>query len=162
MNKEEINRKIEMLEKEIAELKNTTKENDELKFERVAEDEPYYYIRLYNCLVIGEEKEGFVPFDNEMFKLNNYFHTKERAEEVAEKIKLLLKLERLHDTFCPDYVPDWSNPDELKAVILYNYFSREWGYEYRISTVDATSVCYPSNGTAKKVCDILNKEGIKP
>ena len=42
----------------------------------------------------------------------NCFRTEERAEQVAKKMRLLLRLEQLHDMLCPDYVPDWSNEDE--------------------------------------------------
>lgn len=37
----------------------------------------------------------------------DYFPTRERAEQVAKKIRLLLQLEQLHDQLCPDYEPDW-------------------------------------------------------
>ena len=37
----------------------------------------------------------------------DYFPTRERAEQVAKKIRLLLQLEQLHDQLCPDYEQDW-------------------------------------------------------
>ena len=58
-------------------------------------------------------------FDKLNFENNNYFLTKERAEEVADKIKFLLKLERLHDIYCPDYKPNWNNEWESKFYIFY-------------------------------------------
>lgn len=58
-------------------------------------------------------------FDHEMYNNRNCFPTEERAEQVAEKVRMLLKLERYHDMFCPDYVPDWSN-NVRKYYVLYN------------------------------------------
>lgn len=152
---------IAELEKQIAELKNAVEEKEikqeEPKFDRVAEDEPYYYIKLYNCLVIREEKEGFVPFDNEMFKLNNYFRSKERAEEVAKKINMMLELERLHDTFCPDYVPNWDSGNEKKYCVYYNNVDELYDFVYTCK-YKRNDVYFPTEEIAKKVCDILNTE----
>lgn len=102
------------------------------------------------------EKNNF--FDECYFKSNNYFLTKERAEEVADKINFLLKLERLHDVYCPDYKPDWEEgKDECKWFIRFDAKNKEylafWTTIYR----DAT-VYFDSKETAKKVCEILNKE----
>lgn len=152
MNETEIEKKLDELGKEIPELikevetyKATIEEYkaamEKLKaevkkttFERVEKGEKYY------------------------FKNNNYFLTKERAEEVADKINFLLKLERLHDIYCPDYEPDWEDgKDECKWFIRFDAKNKEylafWTTIYR----DAT-VYFDSKETAKKVCEILNKE----
>lgn len=86
----------------------------------------------------------------------NYFRTKERAEQVAEKMRLLLRLEQLHDMLCPDYVPDWKD-DRLK---FYVYFDHEQGglNITASSFCDALSlVTFETRENAEKAAEILNK-----
>lgn len=102
------------------------------------------------------EREGH--FDEHYFKNNNYFLTKERAEEVADKINFLLKLERLHDTFCPDYKFDWEDKErECYWYVQINSGTKRyealWSY-YKV----VTTAYFDSRETAEKVCEILNKE----
>ena len=80
-----------------------------------------------------------------------------RAEQVARKMRLLLRLEQLHDMLCPDYVPDWED-DRLK---FYVYFDHEQG-NLNItasSFCDALSlVAFETRENAEKAAEILNKE----
>lgn len=90
-------------------------------------------------------------------RFGNCFRTKERAEQVARKIRLLLRLEQLHDMLCPDYVPDWKD-DRLK---FYVYFDHEQGS----LNITASSFCdalslvtFETRENAEKAAEILNKE----
>lgn len=138
----------------------------EPKFERVSFEEQYYYIRGINdgtfciqgCIDIGCE-HSVLEYEN-----NNYFHTKERAQEVADKINLLLKLERMYDTFCPDFVPDWNNYNERKYVVNVVYKGKGYSDKgelvasHTIGTKNFAEVYFPTLEIAQKVCDILNAE----
>ena len=81
----------------------------------------------------------------------------ERVEEVADKIKFLLKLERLHDTFCPDYKPDWSDVSNAKWRVAFDHEKKKyvlcWDW-----AADCKTVYFDSEETAKKVYETLNKE----
>ena len=134
----------------------------EPKFERVENREYYWSV---GTTYVNEGKaatcrhyENFDRGDNNYFINNNYFKTVQRAREVADKINFLLRLERLHDTFCPDYVPDWNNYDKNKYSVFYDYHNRCYsmtsynGIEYK------TNVFFATREIAQKVCDILNKE----
>ena len=96
-------------------------------------------------------------FDNRVIKSNNCFRTKERAEEAAKKIRMLLKLERYHDMFCPDYVPDWSS-DDVTFIVDYDEREKQWGCDMIFLIRDAAQVYFDSKETAQKVCDLLNGE----
>jgi len=131
----------------------------EPKFGRVKEEEKYYYIHL------GPEGFGVVsdaewdhPVDEARYDNNNYFHTKKRAQEVIDKINFLLKLERLHDIFCHDYVPDWNNHNETKFSIYYSIYEKEYTVQAYTIMKYKTNVYFPSLEIAQKVCDILNRE----
>ena len=173
MAKTEIENKIYDLKRIIESCENIIKANkNEIKkleaekerpaFERVEEGKKYYTVTADsdNGIFVKECIEEYIRFDKSNFENNNYFLTKERAEEVADKINFLLKLERLHDTFCPDYKPDWKYNWEKKFYILFDnvrgIYLNDYAYSY--PTDDQTTVYFDSKETAVKVCEILNKE----
>ena len=130
----------------------------EPKFERVEFGERYYGVcvnsevdsRIYN--EVGNMRDGA------HFRNNNYFHTKERAEEIVDKINLLLKLERLHDTFCPNYMPDFNDEDATKWYLFVSVRDKKWHWEICHACVNDMLVYFSSAEIAQKVCDILNAE----
>ena len=132
----------------------------EPKFERVGFGHGYHYVAFYSGgLKVCKESEDYTNIDNGFYINNNYFHTKERAQEVADKINFLLKLERLHDTFCQDYVPDWGNCWLPKYYIYQDKSTGNiWIYGAVSADSDAVQVYFPTEEIAQKVCDILNAE----
>ena len=129
----------------------------EPKFERVP-GERYYYLDNFGYRAVSvETKDDNLSSDIIRFKANNYFLTRERAREVYNKIDSLLKLERLHDTYCPDYIPDWDSLDKKYSV----YYNHDW-HKYICSECtrneSAQLTYFPTAAIAQKVRDILNKE----
>ena len=170
MTKTEIENKIYDLKRAIESCKNVIKANEnEIKkleaekekpaFERVEEGKKYYAVVVdsYKGSFVKEYLEEHMSFDESMFRNNNYFHTKERAEEVADKINFLLKLERLHDTFCPDYKPDWGD-ERFKWYILFERTDKQYVTNWSTRYEKCATVYFDSKETAEKVCEILNKE----
>lgn len=125
----------------------------ELKFERVEKGKIYFTIT--GELKIIRDIEGGYPVDDNKYNVNNYFYTKERAEEVANKIELLLKLERLHDIYCSDYKPDWSS-DETKYLTFYSHITNRYSVGRAVSS-ECLLPCFPTEEIAQKVCDVLNE-----
>ena len=170
MTKTEIENKIYDLKIVIENCKNIIKANEnEIKkleaekerpaFERLEEGQKYYIVTAgsYNRVFVKEYIEEYMRFDKLNFENNNYFLTKERAEEVADKIKFLLKLERLHDTFCPDYKPDWGKISKTKWGVAFNSDQKVYK-PYWTNTIDSNITYFNSEETAEKVCSVLNKE----
>ena len=102
------------------------------------------------CNYNGEE-------DRYNFEIGNCFRTGERAEQVAKKMRLLLRLEQLHDMLCPDYVPDWENYGQ-KFLVYFNHAENRWhigasnAFELRCATY------FETEENAEKAAEILNKE----
>ena len=145
---------IESSEKEIEMLK-----SKEPAIERVKKDKSYYLLGDFSGEIIAHP----IPDDGseihkKRFENNNYFLTKERAEEVANRINFLLKLERLHDIYCPDYKPNWNNEWESKFYIFYNISYKKYQYGVTYWTPYCPNIYFNSEETAEKVCEILNKE----
>ena len=166
MNEERITKLEEMLKElqnELNSLKSESKEPEKKKedvFERVAAGKGYYVISLKDKVDIYLQFETDSPssFNANCFSNNNYFKTNERAEEVKSKIELLLKLERLHDTFCPDYKPDW-NDIYCECKYFVEFDTEKDSYDWNYSTAyNNGGVYFPSKDIALKVCDILNRE----
>lgn len=91
-------------------------------------------------------------------RFGNCFPTRERAEQVAEKMRLLLRLEQLHDMLCPDYVPDWSNEDEHKFYLFYDRKAGNWKYTYWSAFDFRVGEYFDTEKNAEKAAEILNKE----
>lgn len=95
--------------------------------------------------------------DESNIQFGNCFPTGERAEQVVKKMQMLLRLEQLHDMFCPDYVPDWNNGDELKFCLGYDHADDCW-FVYCFNVTQYPTVYFDTEENAQKAAEILNKE----
>ena len=86
----------------------------------------------------------------------DYFPTRERAEQVAKKIRLLLQLEQLHDQLCPDYEPDWDGT--AKFLVAFDHTDWEMQAFFDRSSGESTLVYFRDVVTAMEAADILNAE----
>lgn len=86
----------------------------------------------------------------------DYFPTRERAEQVAKKIRLLLQLEQLHDQLCPDYEPDWDGT--AKFLVAFDHTDGEMQAFFDRSSGESTLVYFRDVVTAMEAADILNEE----
>lgn len=95
--------------------------------------------------------------DEYNIRLGNCFRTKERAEQVTKKMRLLLRLEQLHDILCPDYEPDWNNDGELKFCLVRDCDDDCWFVDsFNVAQYPTAYFDTPEN--AEKAAEILNKE----
>lgn len=143
--------KLEALEKE-SEMQ---KKQEELKPWKPERGEEYFTIEngvdVVRYIYIGDD------IDESCILSCNYFPTRERAEQVAKKIRLLLLIEQLHDMLCPDYVPDWENYGQ-KFLVYFNHAENRWhigasnAFELRCATY------FDTEENAEKAAEILNKE----
>ena len=150
---------LKLVEQERDRLADQRREQ-EPKFERVNRFEPYWALTFNGCAYPSQCMDDGVRSvdDKNNFRYNNYFKTEKRAEEVADKINFLLRLERLHDTFCPDYIPHWRNSDEYKYFVFYDNSNRCYRASFFTATEYKTNVFFATKEIAQKVCDILNTE----
>ena len=158
MTKQELKTKLAELEKEMADLKAamTKIDEEEPKFER-RKGREYYTVGTYRGNAECYELVDDAISDSDRYENNNYFYTEERAQEVADKINFLRKLERLHDIYCPDYVPNWED-DKQKWYLFYDEEDNEYKVASNTIVHRCVEVYFDSDETADKVCDILNKE----
>lgn len=155
---EKLNNKIKEVE---ATKEQLIKEQNEPKFE-ITQDEKYYFVAFNSrgCnLAVTSDVYVNVWADKDRVAQNNCFKTKERAKEVLDKIRFLLKLERLHDIYCPNYTPDWEEDNNTYRYFV--YYDNANGVYYvtrQINAIFPSTVYFPTEKIAQKVCDILNRE----
>ena len=88
----------------------------------------------------------------------DYFPTRERAEQVTKKMRLLLRLEQLHDILCPDYEPDWGS-GEATYCLYYDHSSSRWAVDgWYDCNCRVNGAYFDTLENAEKVAEILNKE----
>ena len=95
--------------------------------------------------------------DSYNFEIGNCFPTKERADQVAKKMRLLLRLEQLHDMLCPDYVPDWNSKEE-KLCLFYNRWAGYWQGKKVCAFEEYPTAYFDTEENLIKAMEILEKE----
>lgn len=144
-----------------ADLRNIALPEDasEPTFERAEKGHSYYSIWT-NCKELKTTYcvECGIGENDKSYNCGNYFLTEEKAQKVADKMNFLLKLEKLHETYCPDFTPDWNSNEGNKCHIFFNHNINVFDYTFEKKYEDLTGVFFPSDEIAEKVCDILNKE----
>lgn len=143
--------KLEALEKE-AEMQKKQEEPKPWKPEARAE---YFFIDNYFLSHSFYNMNDDV--DSYNFEIGNCFPTKERAEQVAKKMRLLLRLEQLHDMLCPDYVPDYKG-DETKYHLYFSHVQGKYEVSCSTSWENPCMVVFDTEENAEKAAEILNKE----
>lgn len=149
--KEKFLGKLEELQKEAE----AQKKQEEWKPWKPEVEGKYFYIG--NTLETGKYFNGGCPVDDKLITVGNCFRTKERAEQVAEKMRLLLRLEQLHDILCPDYVPDWEKEKD-KFCLCYHHEGKQWSVESWLFFESQGFVWFDTFENAEKAAEILNKE----
>lgn len=96
--------------------------------------------------------------DASNIKSGNCFPTRERAEQVAEKMRLLLRLEQLHDMICPDYVPDYEDNYEVKFHVYFSHCLGRYDISYSTDGENPCMVAFDTKKNALKATEILDKE----
>lgn len=139
--------KLEALEKEAK----MQKKQEEPKL-----GEKYFYISQFGRAILDTFTQH--PTDIARKNLGNFFPTEERAEQVAEKMRLLLRLEQLHDMLCPDYVPDYEDDDEVKSHVYFDHSLDRYDISYSTRRENPCMVAFDTKKNALKAAEILNKE----
>ena len=149
--KTEFLEKLEDLQKEAE----AQKEQEALKPWKPEDGEDYFYISINFAVDSWENVDDDTDKCN--LRIGNCFRTEERAEQVAEKMRLLLRLEQLHDMICPDYVPDWES-DEAKFYVYFSHIQNNWRVSFSTAWWYPCMVVFDTEKNAQKAAEILNKE----
>lgn len=144
--------KLEALEKE-AEMQKKQEEPKPWKPEARAE---YFFIDNYFLSHSFYNMNDDV--DSYNFEIGNCFPTKERAEQVAKKMRLLLRLEQMHDRFCPNFEHDWGDFGAEEFSVVFDHADGKMKPLTDFGDGENPTAYFDSYETACYVADILNAE----
>ena len=155
--KELLEEKIKLCERQVNGLSN---EIEKLKIElsKAVEDE----IPEFNSGdIIWYKDDGFkvthyIKSETSKIKDYNNFHTEEYVKEYLEKSREIAML--LHCKWYIDrnYVPDWSDGDEIKYCVTYNHNEKSYVPDYFYNTEYSTPY-FSTKQAAQKAADWMNK-----
>lgn len=131
------------------------KRQEKLKPWKPEVGEKYFVAAEDGADVVQYCEDGIDEFN---IRFGNCFRTKERAEQVARKIRLLLRLEQLHDMLCPDYEPDYEDDDEVKYHVYFNHLQGKYNISCSTSRESPCMVAFDTKENIEKAAEILNKE----
>ena len=153
----DIEKKLEALKAEFLEKLEELKKEAEMqkKQEEPKLGEKYFYISQFGRAILDTFTQH--PTDFARKNLGNFFSTEARAEQVAEKIRLLLRLEQLHDMLCPDYEPDWNSKEE-KLCLFYNRWAGYWQGKKVWAFEEYPTAYFDTEENLIKAMEILEKE----
>ena len=139
MTKQELEQKIDELQKQLDELKNVKVDETNMNKKWMPEEnEEYYYINPLIMNTIFEDTE----VDNNLIKFGNYFKTKEEAQFVADKIKYTLMFKHYVEEHSEPL--DWENEGQEKWCICYNNITHKIDF-YFCTFVKEQGVIYASS-----------------
>lgn len=143
--------KLEALQKEAK----MQKKQEEPKPWKPEVGESYFYIS--SNFEAMDKVKGTTSFETDRISNGNCFKTKKRAEQVAKKMRLLLRLEQLHDQLCPGYEPDWGNYGK-KFLVYFNHAENRWNIGASNAFELQCAAYFDTEENAEKAAEILNKE----
>ena len=145
---------IEKLEKQIEELKaevERLKNEDALK-----RTEHYYFLNVDGDgdFYIDEDNDGITTdyYDNW-----NYYLSEESSERFLSAVEELKVLQHYHEMYCPNYIPNWNDEDEVKWYVFFNKALGRYQYSYDTYNFRLNEIYFDSEETVRKVCDKLNE-----
>lgn len=161
MTREELEKRLESAEKQMIglqdEIQNLKTKLAEAQDESEIPDFPVYSIEpLYfvhsDFSVIGSEFSVCAGIMHGGF---NAFHTKEYAQEFADKCKLIAMMLHCKWYLDMDLVHDWDNCDD-KFTVWYNHMDNEWTIDFQ-EIHETPSIYFSTEESAQKCADWLNE-----
>ncbi len=153
MNKQELNNRIEQLEKELAQLKVMATKPDAVELWVPREHIIYYYTngsgRIYRTFNENTSNDTY------LINHNNIFQTEKQAERHAKRLKLYNKLWRLAEHLNGDWAPDYTEGTQAKYYIVVNNQSFSVNDKYNLNS--SVPVFY-SFELAQQAIDSLTEE----
>lgn len=108
-------------------LKELTKEEVPDVLWRVKKGEIYYTIK--NGEIDDYEEENDI-YDDSCWLIGDYYRTQEEAGKEIEKRKAIMRIRRCSAEKWGEFVPDWSDHDQVKFFIYYDHEKQSFYGDY--------------------------------
>lgn len=92
------------------------------------EKEKYFYIE--DCMGVSDDRNVQAPIDYCRFNIGNYFKTKEEAEHMLEKLKVIHELQKFAYENNEREI-DWNDTKQYKCFLIYDTDDKKICVDYR-------------------------------
>lgn len=155
MNKQEIQNKINELEKQLTELKEELN-NPESKVFKPEYGEIYYYI--YSVGVIDYDDWLDTAVNISRYAIGNCFATSEEAEFEIERLKVITELKRFAEGHNEPI--DWNDRQTVVHYIAYDYLDKEVCIYFTLD-VKSNDIYFSSKEIANQAVKEISEDRIK-
>lgn len=126
------------------------------------EKEKYFYIE--DCIGVSDDRNVQAPIDYCRFNIGNCFKTKEEAEHILEKLKVIHELQKFAYENNEGEI-DWNNKDQRKYYLILTCTGGKNRYMDATYTFELRSVpfnvYFTSEKLAKKAIETIGEERLK-
>ncbi len=123
------------------------------------EKEKYFYIE--DCMGVSDDRNVQAPIDYCRFNIGNYFKTKEDAEHILEKLKVIHELQKFAYENNEGEI-DWKNFNQRKYKIFYDAEDGDLYVDYSIQCEsEPFSIYFTSFKIAKRAIEEIGEDRIK-
>ena len=130
---------------------------EEKKYWKPEQDETYYYITTRGAVF---QDIFCAPIDESRADFGNAFKTKEEAEHMAEKLKIIHELQKF--IYENNEEVDWSDMNQYKYDLVYDYGDKAIRIEGRLySNIIPFNLFFTSEELAYRAVDVIGKDRIK-
>ena len=144
---------VEISEEEYKKLQ--PPEEKKTGYERVLEDDVFYYVSDRGDIEIGDDSFGFI--DEEYYDVANYYSSETVAENNARADKLMRQLRR----FAVEHREHGVNLNDInteKYYMYYDYDDNELGVSFVFRTRNFGAIYFDSEETANAAIDEFHDE----
>lgn len=163
MNKEELikeyDEKAKVLRDEFISKLEDDKKEFELSYPK--NEEMLYYFEVFEGEIYDIYYSDNSKVDKYIFEHGLYFNSKEEAEQYIKERKLLFKLHQWAKLKNEGWEPDWSNGDEIKYYIFYDYYRKELHFSFKNSTSTIDKLPYFKSEKISEECIDMFGDEIK-
>ena len=123
------------------------------------EKEKYFYIE--DCMGVSDDRNVQAPIDYCRFNIGNYFKTKEEAEHMIEKLKVIHELQKFAYENNEGEI-DWKNFNQCKYKIFYDAEDEDLYVDYSIQCEsEPFNIYFTSFKIAKQAIETIGADRIK-
>ena len=123
------------------------------------EKEKYFYIE--DCMGVSDDRNVQAPIDYCRFNIGNCFKTKEEAEHILEKLKVIHELQKFAYENNEGEI-DWKNFNQCKYKIFYDAEDADLYVDYSIQCEsEPFNIYFTSFKVAKKAIEAVGEDRIK-
>lgn len=132
---------------------------EEKKYWKPKEKEKYFYIE--DCIGVSDDRNVQAPIDYCRFNIGNCFKTKEEAEHILEKLKVIHELQKFAYENNEKEI-DWNNFSQNKFYLIYDSEVNNILVDYFSSTrTNSFNIYFTSFKIAKRAIEEIGEDRIK-